>query len=1160
MLSKKIRSVSGGEIRSPRGRETGWPSRAEHRRGSAGNKLRGNRALALLLLPGLLGLPARSQDLVTEAWRLESRGEASQAQERLRGPASSATATPAVLRAWAEFLERQHDPSARQAYEKLAAALNRAGAPREQRAAVARRLAILDLESGDREAAIRALNDYSTNGGTGLSLPRPLPPPAQAFIEIPGPVRSFARMAALSTDLAPEDILPALARNVVTNGYQAASSNEALEQTEYLKLVVRYLSQARELEKLAGASKMIKIDACESTATADVLRVIGYRMRGGCGSDVVLETVNASRAFLTTDSGFPLAELEQDLRTNRPFVLDYHPTRLPLLYGLDYWQSAKDKTMGEFIDYFISDPSLCRLYLGLSKLDPETADAIRKAVPAPRLKLYAHVLDFFGGMFEIRDGKAVVPGGVRSERAWADLAGVDPARGPQFFERLVNRDDGWLASYYDALARIQGPVRDYLADPEHLKRFYQAIRGRVTSPGPARPVFRANTDMLLLTTRLRIDPDGKPHLPGGLDVWKNLFANHPQGKYDPKLSKAAGGWKDGEDVLEALFGLARKIVENEPLKIFMALSDIDRNRQHPLESNTMDRLAREYRTMSAQYPLFAEAPMLSDKTILSFMDVAKATVSIRDLGLRADTAGTVQALAGLWQIFMRQGSIPSAQADAALAGILAPFAKIQNEREVFDGGQSGVRVLLKATGTATSASPQDRMIDLLAGAAGEDNSVAHEHVIEDMIRIFESQRLVSLKDLFDLADNLDSVSKGEKLNTVLTGRLATRISEIQLPRSAMSNSEKSSLAFGYWTDRHLDAQRKMNLRAAIDKSANSPAKLRELRGQLAPFLRDTLVGLNYIHYAPPGAQVLYTNPLFVRSHDFIGIQGADHTWKETTVFGTGWPANAGGRLVGSLASLPYALAEAEQNFLIPTRQQALIWGDLVPQIIQTAVIPRWWKVAPSQLHWVGLHMAYGESLLAESAIDRNRRAQVLDALSRYAPPVRVSKVEQLLSSVDVPGAIQNVLPSELYWVAVNLSGSDRESPLAEGIRRMAADSPDAVSQSAISRVFGTPKPTLANSYEPELLNLRTFPTLMGYSSRILAESWESNLLYYGALADEIHASPSELNVLVPEWTQQTVEQIFATHLEDWPALLRSLRLVGQDVREKARKQQTQAIN
>jgi hypothetical protein len=76
---------------------------------------------------------------------------------------------------------------------------------------------------------------------------------------------------------------------------------------------------------------------------------------------------------------------------------------------------------------------------------------------------------------------------------------------------------------------------------------------------------------------------------------------------------------------------------------------------------------------------------------------------------------------------------------------------------------------------------------------------------------------------------------------------------------------------------------------------------------------------------------------------------------------------------------------------------------------------------------------------------------------------------------------------------------------------------------------------------------------MGYSSRIMAESWESNMLYYAALADEVHLAPSQLNVAVPEWTQQTVERIFATHLEDWPALLRSLRLVGDDVRTKYRK-------
>jgi hypothetical protein len=48
--------------------------------------------------------------------------------------------------------------------------------------------------------------------------------------------------------------------------------------------------------------------------------------------------------------------------------------------------------------------------------------------------------------------------------------------------------------------------------------------------------------------------------------------------------------------------------------------------------------------------------------------------------------------------------------------------------------------------------------------------------------------------------------------------------------------------------------------------------------------------------------------------------------------------------------------------------------------------------------------------------------------------------------------------------------------------------------------------------------------------------------------------PSQLNLMIPYWTQQTIEGIFATHLEDWPALLRSLRTVGDDALEKSHRQ------
>ena len=1099
----------------------------------------------------------QGQQVPDSVRKMELSGDTMGARAALaRAVASSPNSIPA-LTAYAEFLDRYGDPGCREAYVKLLAVLRTAG-DTARTGMIAGRLASLDLLAGDREAASRDLDTYHSgtgrnpNLGTPAAAPGPKDPKLTASIA--GPLRSFARMAAISPDAAPEEVLPALARNVVTNGYQASHSNDALEQTEYLKLVHRYLSQAHELAKLAGDQQVIKIENCESTTVGELIRILGFRMRGGCGSEVVLETVNAARAFLTTDSGFPVNDLEQALRTNRPFSYDYHSAQVSVIFGPEYWMgSAKEPV--DFIETFLSDPSICRLYLGLSKLDRETAEALRKNDTYPRLKAYAHVLDFFGGMFEIRDGKAVIPGGQRSSAAWAELAGAPPDKGAEFFDKLMSKDDGWLASLYDALARIHGPVQEYLTDPVRMKRFYTAVRGRITTPGPARPVFRSNTDMMLLTTRLRLNADGKPHIPGNLEVWKNLFINHPQGKYDGKLTRLATTWKEPDDVLEALFALCRKAVENEPLKIFMAISDLDRNRVAPLEAATVDRLARDYRNYGSQYSVFSESRSLSDKSINQFLDTAESMNKIGNPLFRSDVAGSFQSLVGLWQIFVRQQTIPQRQADAVFSGIVGSFAQLRTERDLFDSSRNGVKLLLGAAPARSgpAVAPQERMIDLLAGAAESDNAEARDSVEQEIARIMEAQRIISMDTLFQLADHIDGIAKGEKLNPAMVAKLSARISEIQLPRAALTANEKNAMGFGYWTDRHIEAERKLNLRAAIEKAGADQEKLKDVRGLMAPLLRDTLLAFNYAHYAPPGAQILYTNPVFVRSHDFLGMQGSSHTWRPTETYGTGWPSNAGGRLVGSLSSLPYALAEAEQNFLVPAQTQALIWGDLVPQMILSAKIPRWWNITPPQIHWVGLHLRYGRELMAEAAFDTELRGQFLEALGLFAAPARTATVARLLEEGNVKEALDRVTPSELFSVARELAPKRTGDPsclLAE--MKQLAESSVGVNYTNISRAFGTPKPTLANSWEPDLENLRTFPALMGYSSRIMAESWESNTLYWVALADELSMPPAELNVRIPEWTQKLVEQIFASHLEDWPALLKSLRVVGDDVRARSR--------
>src|SRR3954464_6796820 len=100
--------------------------------------------------------------------------------------------------ALAEFLERHGNRDSRQAYLKWAE--QESDSARRQQAL--RQLVLSDFIDG-READLDAdLNRYRAAGGSNLRPPAKTPPTTAAkTISIPGPLSSFARMAALSPDL-----------------------------------------------------------------------------------------------------------------------------------------------------------------------------------------------------------------------------------------------------------------------------------------------------------------------------------------------------------------------------------------------------------------------------------------------------------------------------------------------------------------------------------------------------------------------------------------------------------------------------------------------------------------------------------------------------------------------------------------------------------------------------------------------------------------------------------------------------------------------------------------------------------------------------------------------------------------------------------------------
>jgi hypothetical protein len=1011
-------------------------------------------------------------------------------------------------------------------------------------------LCVFGLSAKSLSAKSWSAADPSGSQGPGAA------PSEAATVVIPGPLRPFLRMAGISQKVSAEEVVPLLAHNVFSQGYEGYQDKG--RPTEFLILLNRYVHQARELAALAGPDGMIRVSNCDEARP--LLHVLGYRYRQTCGQNgATLVTADPERAFLTIDSGFPLPELEETLQGGKPFAYGFPNSRVPVMFTPSDWTAASSQNRADpndLVDTLLHDPVLSRLYWALTRSDGETRVALRQSVGLGKLLPVASVLDFYGSRICIRSGRVIVPGGTDSESAWKDLAGAGPDSPAEFVTRLLAKDNGWLAAYFDALSRINQTQQAHFT-AVRLRSFYEAFRGKDVSTSAARPAFRPAPALLLLATRLQWEPNGEPYVPGSVATWKQILTQKSNSKLVRDWGKRAGHVNQPEQLAEVMFALCRVETEAGPLQIYLTLSEMDSRRppENRLSPQTVLLLANRFAQFSNQYLIFSEFPGLTDASITHFLNVAEALGNIPNHTLRGNAMGIFQANIGLWQILARQGQIPSTGLNDSWQKVIKPFDKVVSSPQLFEAGRDSLEALLVSAGCRRDCS-QDEIIKLLAGPrqATPDGQRMHQEIANEIRSVLDGQRLVPLDTILALGDGLNAMAKGSATGEGLIP-LAAELREFEMPRPIFSSGERTQWATGIYNNRHTELQMRTDLTKLI-KSPASREQLIEARGQLAPFLRDTLVGLNYAYYEPPGAQVLHHNPLLVRSHDFSGdtVAGVEHVWQAPQLFGEGSPAGGGAHLVGSLADLPYVLAQVEQDFIAPENVQALIWRELVPGLLISATLPRWWDVSPSELHAVTLYQRTGEELLTASAQDPQLRSKVMVILSDRMDPAVQERVEQALRAGSVTDVYPRTTPADTFYLAAEFRrrfSADTGSwgPAGQELDSLNRQYPAELNLGRLSRDFGVPHPILTQSYARELLNTQPFPAFEGYSSRLLAETWDSSNLYWARLADEKGYPPVMLNILVPQLTHRMVEKIFASDFEDWPAILRAMRETGEEFRQ-----------
>jgi len=973
---------------------------------------------------------------------------------------------------------------------------------------------------------------------------------------IPGPLRAFLRMAGISQRIPQDQVLPLLAHNVFVQGYSGAQKKG--RPTEFLILLTRYVRQARELSAMAGPDGVIRIPDCQHLDP--LLRVLGYRLRQNCGQkDASLITSDPERAFLTIDSGFPLNDLEEMVQGGRPFSYTFAPSRVPVLFSESDWAAVKRTdglASGDLLDALLSDPWLARLYWAMSRTDLETANALRQQPGLGRFVPLAAVFDFYGSQICIRSGHVVVPGGPKAESQWKSLVGASPSSPDEFVPRLLAKDRGWLGAYFDALSRVSQEQQSHFVEGQRLRRFYDAFRSPDPSEDPARPTFRPAAALLLLVTRLQWQQNGDPLIPGGLQVWPQILRQKSDSKLVHDWAKRANQWNAPDQLVEAMFAFSRLTTNSGPLHAYLALSEIDSHRapEKRLSPQTVMLLSSKFTQLSDQYRIFSEFSDLNDVSITHFVNVAEDLTRISHHALRGDAMGIFQANVGLWQILARQGQIAKEDWNGSWQRVISPFDALASPHQLYGAAHASLAELLHAAGGNVSMS-QYAVVDLLAGPSQTniEGQRIHDETAARIRAILEDQRLVPLDTLLALGDALNRIAQNHVADDTFA-TLAGQLREFEMPRPIFTGSERTQWASGVYNNRHTDLEMRTDLVKTI-KTARSATELQEARGQLTPFLRDTLVGLNYAYYEPPGAQILHYNPLFVRSHDFSGdtVTGVEQVWQAPRLFGEGSPAGGGARLVGSLADLPYVLGVLEQDFIAPENVQALIWRELVPGLLINATLPRWWGVSNHELHAVALYQKSGEEFLAAAARNEERHQQVMVILSDRMAPQSLEALNEALKAGHLESALPQLTPADTFYLAAEFRRrfprASNDGPATTELSDLYSRYPGDLRWDRLSQDFGVPHPILSHRYSSELLNLKPLPALSGYSSRLLAESWDSNNLYWARLADEMGYAPVTLNRLVPQLTHRMIEKIFATDQEDWQAILRAMRETGDEFKQ-----------
>ncbi len=259
-------------------------------------------------------------------------------------------------------------------YEKLTAALEKAGSPKETITNVLERGVVAALRDGDRDCANRLANSLRMLGQDPFPALRPLisVPPESSEIWVPGGIKALAFAAHMLGDNSAFLFAAEYASTLVR--LNQGKNNKGGE--TFLNELRDYFRTLTALKRLAGPSGN-KITILMNVSgkkdfefTEKVLQLLGWKMKRSSGKAVLevgTKEKEAERQSFVSTLGIDEIEMKNKLEAGQPFTIEIVDDRVPVIFEESYWFDRileKPRPPGGLLEAFIDNLSLARLYAG----------------------------------------------------------------------------------------------------------------------------------------------------------------------------------------------------------------------------------------------------------------------------------------------------------------------------------------------------------------------------------------------------------------------------------------------------------------------------------------------------------------------------------------------------------------------------------------------------------------------------------------------------------------------------------------------------------------------------------------------------------------------------------------------------------------------------